>query len=88
MSTAYLYRRALLRFATSIVFTILNIVVCTLMIHWVSQHDVSPSILVLTAPLALTLWNMWQCTVKDLVHVGVAVSFCDAEVSEGVPEHV
>ncbi|MGB6691117.1 MAG: hypothetical protein WBE76_25060 [Terracidiphilus sp.] len=88
MSTAYLYRRALLRFATSIVFTILNIVVCTLMIHWVSQHDVSPLILVLTAPLALTLWNMWQCTVKDLVHVGVAVSFCDAEVSEGVPEHV
>jgi ABC-type proline/glycine betaine transport system permease subunit len=88
MSTAYLYRRALLRFATSIVFTILNIVVCTLMIHWVSQHDVSPLILVLTAPLALTIWNMWQCTVKDLVHVGVAVSFCDAEVSEGVPEHV
>lgn len=88
MSTAYLYRRALLRFATSIVFTILNIVVCTLMIHWVSQHDVSPSILVLTAPLALTLWNMWQCTVKDLVHIGAAVSFCDAEVSEGVPEHV
>jgi hypothetical protein len=87
MSTAYLYRRALLRFATSIVFTILNIVVCTLMIHWVSQHDVSPLILVLTAPLALTIWNMWQCTVKDLVHVGVA-SFCDAEVSEGVPEHV
>jgi hypothetical protein len=88
MSTAYLYRRALLRFATSIVFTILNTVVCTLMIHWVSQHDVSPLILVLTAPLALTIWNMWQCTVKDLVHVGVAVSFCDAEVSEGVPEHV
>jgi hypothetical protein len=58
------------------------------MINWVSQHDVSPLILVLTAPLALTLWNMWQCTVKDLVHVGVAVSFCDAEVSEGVPEHV
>ncbi len=88
MSTAYLYRRALLRFATSIVFTILNIVVCTLTIHWVSQHDVSPLILVVTAPLALTLWNMWQCTVKDIVHVGVAVSFCDAEVSEGVPEHV
>ena len=88
MSTAYLYRRALLRLATSIVFTILNIVVCTLMIHWVSQHDVSPLILVLTAPLALTLWNMWKCTVKDLVHVGVAVSFCDAEVSEGVREHV
>jgi hypothetical protein len=88
MSTAYLYRRALLRFATSIVFTILNIVVCTLMINWVPQHDVSPLILVLTAPLALTLWNMWQCTVTDLVHVGVAVSFCDAEVSEGVPEHV
>jgi hypothetical protein len=88
MSTAYLYRRALLRFATSIVFTILNIVVCTLMINWVSQHDVSPLSLVLTAPLALTLWSMWQCTVKDLVHVGVVVSFCDAEVSEGVPEHV
>ena len=88
MSTAHLYRRALLRFATSIVFTILNIVVCTLMIHWVSQHDVSPLILVLTAPLALTLWNMWRYTVNDLVHVRAAVSFCDAEVSEGVPEHV
>ncbi len=88
MSTAYLYRRALRRFATSILFTILNVAVCTLMLHWVSQRDVSPLILVLAVPLALTLWNMWQCTVKDLVHVGVAVSFCDAEVSEEVPEQV
>jgi hypothetical protein len=88
MSTAYLYRRALLRFATSIVFIILNIVVCTLMIHWVSQRDVSPLILVLTAPLALTLWNMWRYTVNYLVRIGAAVSICDAEVPEEVPEQV
>ncbi len=60
MSTAHVYRRALWRFATSILLTILNVVVCTRMIHWVSQRDVSPLILVLTAPLALTLWNMWR----------------------------
>jgi hypothetical protein len=88
MSTTNVYLRGLRRFATSILLTILNVAVCTLMIHWVSRRDVSPLILVLTAPLALTLWNMWRCTVKDLVHVGIAVSFCDAEVSEAVPEQV
>ncbi len=88
MSTAHVYRRALWRFATSILLTILNVVVCTRMIHWVSQRDVSPLILVLTAPLALTLWNMWRYTVNDLVRIGAAVSICDAEVPEEVPEQV
>ena len=36
MPTAFVYRRALRRFATSIVFTILNLVVCALMVHWVA----------------------------------------------------
>ncbi len=88
MSTAHVYRRALWRFATSILLTILNVVVCTRMIHWVSQRDVSPLILILTAPLALTLWNMWRYTVNDLVRIGAAVSICDPEIPEEVPEQV
>jgi hypothetical protein len=88
MSTAYVYRCALWRFATSIVFTILNVAVCTLLIHWVSQRDVSPLILVLPAPLALTLWNMWRYTVNDLVRISAALPICDSEVPEEVPEQV
>ena len=58
MPTTFVYRRALRRFATSIVFTILNLAVCVLMIHWVARQNVSPTLLLLIVPLALTLGNM------------------------------
>ena len=74
MPTAFVYRRALRRFATSIVFTILNLVVCTLMIHWVARQKVSPALLLLIVPLALTLANMWRCTVGDLLYIDSAIS--------------
>jgi len=39
MPTAFVYRRALRRFATCIVFTMFNLVVCVLMIHWVAERE-------------------------------------------------
>ena len=74
MSTVLVYRRALRRFATCIVFTIINIVVCTLMVDWVSECEVSSLLLLPSVPLALTLGNMWRCAVKDLVFIDAAVS--------------
>ena len=82
MPTAFVYRRALRRFATSIVFTIFNIIVCALMVHWVSEREVSPLLLLLIMPLALTLANMWRCTLKDLASVGAAVSAAKAESAD------
>ena len=74
MLTAFVYRRALRRFATSIVFTILNLVVCALMIRWVAGQKVSPALLLLIVPLALTLGNMWRHTVGDLLYIDSASS--------------
>jgi len=88
MSTAHLYRRALWRFATSIVFTILNIVVCTLMIHWDSEHEIPSSLLLLTVPLALTLANMWRRTMNDLAYIGAAVSAANTEAPYRASEQV
>lgn len=42
MLTVFVYRRALRRFATSIVFTILNFVPCTLMLYRVSESRLTP----------------------------------------------
>jgi hypothetical protein len=78
MPTAFAYRRALRRFATCIVFTILNLVVCALMIHWVAGQKVSPVLLLLIVPLALTLGNMWRCTVGDLLYIDRAISSASA----------
>ena len=79
MPTAFVYRRALRRFATSIVFTILNIVVCVRMLYWVSECKLSPLLLFLTVPLAFTLRNMWRCTLNDLACVGAVISATNAE---------
>ena len=68
MPTAFVYRRALCRFATCIVFTILNLVACALMVHWVAGQKVSPALLLLIVPLALTLGNMWRHTADDLLY--------------------
>lgn len=73
MPTAFVYRRALRRFATSIVFTILNLVVCALMLCRVSEFRLSPLLLLLLVPLALTLGNMWRCTAADLGCIGTAL---------------
>jgi hypothetical protein len=64
--TAFVYRRALRRFATSIVFTILNLAVCSLMLYRVAESRLMPLLLLLIVPLVLTLGNMWRCTVADL----------------------
>ncbi len=82
MPTAFAYRRALRHFATSIVFTILNLVICALMIHWVAGQKVSPALLLLIVPLALTLGNMWRCTAGDLLYIDSAISsaYTDAAV--------
>lgn len=81
MPTAFVYRRALRRFATSIVFTILNIAVCVLTLYWVSECELSPLLLLLIAPLAFTLGNMWRCTLNDLACVGAAISATNAETA-------
>ena len=82
MSTALAYRRALWRFATSIVSTILNVVVGALMVHWVSEGEVSSFVLLMTVPLALTLANMWRCTVSNLAYIGAAISTANAETAD------
>ena len=82
MPTAFVYRRALRRFATSIVFTILNLVVCTLMLYRVAESRLTPLLLLLIVPLALTLGNMWRCTVADLGYIGTALSVTNAQTSE------
>jgi len=74
MPTAFVYRRALRRFATSIVFTILNIFVYVLMLYWVSERKLSPLLLLMIVPLAFTLVSMWRCTLNDLACIGVAIS--------------
>ncbi len=81
MPTAFVYRRALRRFATCIVFTILNLVVCALMVHWVGEQKVSPLLLLLIMPLALTLGNMWRCTVGDLLYMDSAISSASADAA-------
>lgn len=81
MPTAFVYRRALRRFATSVVFTILNIVVCVLMLYWFSECKLSPLLLFLTVPLAFTLRNMWRCTLNDLACVGAVISATHAETA-------
>jgi len=80
--TAFVYGRALRRFATSIVFTILYLVVCSLMLYWVAESKVTPLLLLLIAPLVLTLGNMWRCTVADLGSIGTALSVFNAQTSE------
>jgi hypothetical protein len=65
MPTAFVYRRALRRFATSIVFTILNLVVCGLMLCRVSESRLSHLLLLLIALLALTFGNMLRCTAVE-----------------------
>ena len=81
MPTAFVYRRALRRFATCIVFTMFNLVVCDLMIHWVAERKVSPALLLLIVPLALTLASMSRCTLNDLERVGAAISAADTETA-------
>jgi len=88
MSTAIVYRRALRRFATSIVLSFLDIIVCAVTIHWVSQCVLSPLFLLLAVPLVPTLWNMWRCTLRDLAYVSAQISLRDAEVREQVPAQV
>lgn len=88
MPTAFVYRRALCRFAASIVFTILNLVLCALMVHWVAGQKVSPVLLLLIVPLALTLGNMWRCTVADLGYIGTALSIANAQTAERVRAQV
>lgn len=78
MPTAFVYRRALRRFATCILFTILNLVVCALMVHWVAEQKASSLLLFLIMPLALTLGNMWRCTVGDLLYIDSAISSANA----------
>lgn len=82
MPTAFVYRRALRRFAMCIVFTIFNLVVCALMIHWAAERKVSPVLLLLIMPLALTLGNMWRCTVDDLGYIGSALSVANEQTAE------
>ena len=82
MPTAFVYRRALRRFATSIVFTILNLVVCSLMLFRVAESRLTPLLLLLIVPLVLTLGNMWRCTVADLGYIGTALSVTNAQTSE------
>jgi hypothetical protein len=81
MPTAIVYRRALRRFATSIAFTILNLVVCALMVHWVGEQKVSSLLLLLIMPLALTLGNMWRCTMGDLLYIDSAISSVNADAA-------
>lgn len=88
MSTVLVYRRALQRFATCIVFTILNIAVCTLMVHWSTEREVSSLLLLLSVPLALTLGNMWRCAVKDLVFIDAAVSPTRTGTADRAPAQV
>ena len=80
MLTAFVYRRALRRFATSIVFTILNIFVYVLMLYWVSERKLSP-LLLMIVPLAFTLVSMWRCTLNDLACIGAVISATNAETA-------
>jgi hypothetical protein len=64
-AAAPLYRRALYGFATCVVVTTLDIVVCARMFIWVSQRVVSPWILIAMVPLGLTLWHMCRFAARD-----------------------
>ena len=88
MPTAFVYRRALRRFATSIVFTILNFVVCSLMLFRVAESRLTPLLLLLIVPLVLTLGNMWRCTVADLGYIGTALSVANAQTAGQVRAQV
>ena len=81
MPTAFVYRRALRRFATCIVFTIFNLVVCALMVHWVAGQKASPVLLLLIVPLAVTLGNMWRHTADDLLYIDSAISSENTEAA-------
>ena len=88
MPTAFVYRRALRRFATSIVFTILNLAVCSLMLYRVSESRLTPFLLLLIVPLLLTLGNMWRCTMADLCYIGTTLSVVNAQTAERVRAQV
>ena len=81
MPITFVYLRALRRFATCTVFTILNFAVYALTIHWVAGQTVSPALLLLIVPLALTLGNMWRHTVDDLLHIDSAISSTKTEAA-------
>jgi len=86
--TAFVYRRALRRFATSIVFTILNLVACTLMLYRVAESRLTPLLLLLIVPLVLTLGTMWRCTVADLGYIGTALSVVNDQAAGQVRAQV
>ena len=71
-----------MRFATSIAFTILNFVACAMMLYRVSESRLTPLLLLQIVPLALTLGNMWRCTVADLGYIGTALSVTNPQTSE------
>lgn len=70
MSDTKLYRRALARFAISVVLTIAGVLICSeALCHAVGDGAVFTLILLLMVPWAWTLRNIWQHTLNDLRRV-------------------
>jgi hypothetical protein len=84
MSGTDLYRRALARFAISLILTIADGFVCPIALYNTFGNGVMFAlVLVLMIPWAWTLGNIWQHTFSDLrlVHGTVSVH----EYDEGLP---
>jgi hypothetical protein len=75
MSGTQLYRRALVRFAISLILTIADALICSIVLYNTFGNSVMFALLLLLmAPWAWTLNNIWQHTFSDLRHIRDAVS--------------
>ena len=75
MSGKDLYRRALARFAISLILTIADALICPIALYTTFGNGAMFTlVLLLMIPWAWTLVNIWQHTFSDLRHVEDTVS--------------
>jgi hypothetical protein len=80
MSATELYRRALTRFAISLILTVIDGLSCLLALYnAVGNNVMFALILFLLVPLAWTLINIWQHTLRDLRRIQGVVTYTELE---------
>jgi len=80
MSATELYRRALTRFAISLILTVLDVLSCPLALYnALGNKALFALMLVLIVPLACTLIDIWQHTLSDLRRIQAVVAYTEFE---------
>lgn len=80
MSATELYRRALTRFAISLILTVMDGLSCLLALYNAFGNNVIFAlILFLIVPLIWTLINIWRHTLSDLRRIQGVVAYTESE---------